>query len=267
MGATRDLADLVRASIESFDDALELVLFGTGDPAGVAATIEGFCTAHLAPVEGALLYKAGVGAVAGLRLVDGREVLLKVHRVRADIERLRAVAAVQTHLADCGLPAPRPLLTPMPLGDAVATVEEYVVGEHPDPHAPATRAELAAVLHRLVEAARPVTARHDVGAPLLLRPPGASLYPEPHSVRFDFEATNEGAEWIDELARLGRRRLDAITGEPVIAHHDWRVENLGFREGKVSAIYDWDSLAAAPRAGRGRHRRRRFQGRLDAQRP
>jgi hypothetical protein len=37
-------------------------------------------------------------------------------------------------------------------------------------------------------------------------------------------------------------------GEATIGHFDWRVGNLGFDAGEVSAIYDWDSVAAAPEA-------------------
>jgi hypothetical protein len=32
----------------------------------------------------------------------------------------------------------------------------------------------------------------------------------------------------------------------VVGHFDWRVENLGFENGRIVAIYDWDSLAIAP---------------------
>ena len=34
----------------------------------------------------------------------------------------------------------------------------------------------------------------------------------------------------------------------MIGHFDWRVENLAFRDADIVAIYDWDSVAAAPEA-------------------
>ena len=34
----------------------------------------------------------------------------------------------------------------------------------------------------------------------------------------------------------------------VIGHFDWRVENLAFQDNDISAIYDWDSVCAAPEA-------------------
>jgi hypothetical protein len=65
-------------------------------------------------------------------------------------------------------------------------------------------------------------------------------------VRFDFDGTAAGAEWIDELAALARRRLEHRGSNVIIGHFDWRVENLGFRDADIVAIYDWDSVAAAP---------------------
>lgn len=81
---------------------------------------------------------------------------------------------------------------------------------------------------------------------MLIRPAGAPLWPEPHDVRFDFAATATGAAWIDELAHHARGRLNGSREESVIGHFDWRVENVGFDAGRLSAIYDWDSLGAAP---------------------
>jgi hypothetical protein len=94
--------------------------------------------------------------------------------------------------------------------------------------------------------ARPLVAVADVGRTAAMRGPGESLYPVPHALRFDFAATATGAGWIDELAVVARSRL-AITSHPeVIGHFDWRVGNLGFRDERLVAIYDWDSVARGP---------------------
>ena len=66
----------------------------------------------------------------------------------------------------------------------------------------------------------------------------------PHDDRFDFAATSAGAEWIDELGREARGRLDS--GPVVIGHTDWRAENMRFDVDRVSAVYDWESLRRAP---------------------
>ncbi len=74
------------------------------------------------------------------------------------------------------------------------------------------------------------------------------LWPEPHDVRFDFVGTATGAEWIDETARAARAVLTSTALAPVVGHLDWRVQNLGFAEGRVAAIYDWDSVSLVPEA-------------------
>jgi len=238
------LAVLVQAAIDRWDARLEAQLFGTEDPVEVAAGIEAFVREHLGEPVDALLYEAGVGAVAGLRLVDGRDVVVKVHRWNVSVERLTAVQRVQAHVAARGVPVPRPLLPVLPLESGLATVEEHLGGERIDGRTPEARRLMAEGLHAFLDATRGVDA--EVGRALILRPPGEPLWPEPHSVRFDFHATAEGAEWIDELGEHARARLDAVELPDVIGHLDWRVQNLAFRDGALAAIYDSDSIGKAP---------------------
>lgn len=75
-----------------------------------------------------------------------------------------------------------------------------------------------------------------------------NLWPEPHDLRFDLAGTATGAEWIDNTARAARAVLAATTLPAVVGPFDWRVQNLGFTRGRVTAIYDWDSVALAPEA-------------------
>ena len=64
---------------------------------------------------------------------------------------------------------------------------------------------------------------------------------------FDFEATAEGAEWIDAHARRARSVLDEpAASRPVIGHDDWRVEHVRFEDDRIVAVYDWASLKAMP---------------------
>ena len=42
--------------------------------------------------------------------------------------------------------------------------------------------------------------------------------------------------------------LDAHEDVEVIAHLDWREQNLGWRGGEICAIYDWDSVVIGPEA-------------------
>lgn len=240
----RELSDLAAGALGAGDGALERALFGTDDAEAVVDLIERCCRERVGAPAVVRSYSRGVGIVVVLGLADGRDVVLKVHRWNATPERLAAVHEVQVRLAERGLPVPRPLAAPAPLGRGVATFETFLPGEA----GPWSRAAVAAGLHRLVAAARDLDA--DVGEPLLHRPPGAPLWPEPHDLRFDFAATVAGTEWIDDLAGLARDQLAAEwdRAPAVIGHFDWRVENLGFRDGEIVAVYDWDSLARAPEA-------------------
>jgi Phosphotransferase enzyme family len=70
--------------------------------------------------------------------------------------------------------------------------------------------------------------------------PEDDLWSRPHDGHFDFAATAQGAEWIDELAAAAQ--AVPVAGDLVIGHGDWRAENLRFTGTQISAVYDWDSL-------------------------
>jgi hypothetical protein len=104
------------------------------------------------------------GVVVGLRLLDGSEVVVKVHRWNVSVARLGAVQAVQAHLADAGMPVPRPVVGPEQLAGGIAIVEELRHGERADGQDPAVRKTLAKGLHALVAAAAPLVGKVDVGS-------------------------------------------------------------------------------------------------------
>jgi aminoglycoside phosphotransferase (APT) family kinase protein len=225
---------------------LERELFGTRDPARVAEAVDGFCEARLGAGVGEYeFFATSVRSVHGVRLDDGRRVVVKVHRADAELGHLRAVARVQEHLADAGFPSPRPLLGPTPLAQGLAVVETLLdAGCWADPHRPAVRREMAASLARLVELCRPLA-----GLPGLCRSRERArrLWLRPHDRRFDFPGTSQGAAWIDRLGRAADEQLDALAeGADVIGHNDYRAEHLRFAGGTVSAVYDWDSLGVGP---------------------
>jgi hypothetical protein len=62
-------------------------------------------------------------------------------------------------------------------------------------------------------------------------------------VLFDFDATRQGAEWIDEIAAAAKARRDSRVGELVIGHGDWSVKHFRFSALEPTVIYDWDSLS------------------------
>jgi hypothetical protein len=246
VAALPSLESLIRRNSEDWDPAVERLIFGTDDARDIAGMIEGLITERCGPIADAVFYRPGVGVVAGVRLVEGSEVVVKVHRDNVSAERLAAVHKVQALVAQAGLPAPRPLVGPTKLAAGTAIVEELLRGTGANGRDPVVRRALADGLHDLVTTTVPLVGRVDVGPPNLVRSPDASLWFEPHDVRFDFEATSAGAEWIDSLARLARRRLEQPDPNVVIGHFDWRIENLSFNGAQIVGIFDWDSVASAP---------------------
>ena len=193
----------------------ERARFGTEDPDTIAAVVDGWCRTHLGSrVARYRFFDSSSGSVHGVELADGRAVVVKGHRSAVDPRYLAAIVAVQRTLADTGFPAPRPLAGPVPLGDGLLTAEEYRSQSRPaDAHDPAVRAVLAAQLVRFIARAEP----HRTAMSALVHPLHRlvdGLYPVPHSERFDFAATADGAEWIDGLMRAARDRTRGTRAGP-----------------------------------------------------
>jgi aminoglycoside phosphotransferase (APT) family kinase protein len=240
------VADMAAESMARVGHHLEERLLGTSDPATIEQRLADLC-APLGAIRGGLFYEAGVGLVVGLRLVDDRSVVVKLHWWNASHERLAACLAVQAHLHDAGVPAPRPQLPVMPLGAGFATVEELLTGDVADGHRAEVRTAMAVQLHQLIESTRSLPTPDALDPVWCQASPESPLFPTPHDTRFDFEASADGAEWIDELGRQGFERLRRAEPLPrVIGHTDWRVQNMAFDGERIVAIYDWDSVAVAP---------------------
>jgi Phosphotransferase enzyme family len=214
-------------------------------PAAIASAVAGWCRERLGadPVS-AGFFAASVGCVYGLRLADGRRVVVKVHPPRTSTRYLQTMQSVQRTLAGAGFPAPEPLAPPAPLARGTAVAETLLDDGGPaDAHDPTIRRSLAASLARLVALCRPMSALDGLRANIMAIGP-SELWPTPHDGRFDFAATATGAEWLDAIAARARRIRDRDVGAVVVGHTDWRAENMRFApDGSVSAVYDWDSLA------------------------
>jgi hypothetical protein len=185
---------------------------------------------------GCFAFEVSVGALFGLRLEDGSRVALKIHSGRTGQDYLEAVQKVQAALWERGFPCPRPLGV-----RERATLEEWrAEGVYRDAHEPEVRRVVAEQLARLLRVTRelgPVA-----GLEPFFPPPEGPLWPTPHNVLFDFEATGAGAEWIDEIARKAKPLRDARVGELVIGHGDWTVKHFRFDGLRPTVVYDWDSL-------------------------
>jgi Phosphotransferase enzyme family len=241
----RPAALLTAERLEAWRDLPHVLrdVFPDPTPEGIAAALDAYCRRALgAPIAGAEFAKAGVGSVHGLRLADGRRVVVKVHPPRSSPRHLEAMQAVQRHLAGAGFPAPEPLAAPERLGRGIAVADALLDGGgRADAHDPAVRRTMAASLARLVALCRSFTGFDGLRENLMQMGPN-DLWPVPHESRFDFVATAAGAEWIDAIARRALRVRDRDAGDVVVGHADWRVENMRFDGGAVSAVYDWDSL-------------------------
>ena len=158
------------------------------------------------------LLDESVATVYAVRLDDGRRAVLKLHAPAVGARFLLAVQRVQRHLVTAGFPCPWPLAPPMPLGDRLATAEVCLdAGEIPDGHDAATRAAMAAGLARLVALCRPLV--HLAG-----------------------------------LRENPWREGEPGDGSLVVGHTDWRAQNVRFERGRLSAVYDWESLCVLEEA-------------------
>jgi hypothetical protein len=213
------------------DAPIERSIFGTDDPEAIWQRARELCPEA---VE-CFAFEVSVGALFGLRLRDESRVALKVH-VQREAHELEAVQRVQAHLFEGGFPCPRPLGV-----RGKATLEQWHDdGDYLDAHAPPVRRVLAKKLAEVVRLTRELLPVDGLGP--YFPPPDAPLWPRPHNVLFDFEATASGAEWIDEIAQAAKPLRDTRVGDLVIGHGDWTVKHFRFRGLRPTVIYDWDSL-------------------------
>ncbi|MEV1115437.1 phosphotransferase [Actinosynnema sp. NPDC049800] len=203
-----------------------------------------WCVEHLGSPPAAELFRSGfLSAVIGLRLADGREVVVKV---RPDSPRTAACVEVQRRVFEAGYPCPRPLTGAAPLSGDVATAEAYVPGGALLPSAERAAEAFAEAFARLIRLApRP----GDV--PALDPPPswaawnqgGDGLWPRPEGSEIDLDEVS-GAAWIDDAGRRARDRLRAGGSDAVIGHCDWLAGNLRWSGDALLVVHDWDSVVA-----------------------
>jgi hypothetical protein len=212
------------------------------------AELGAWCSEHLGSAPSETLFTAGhLSFVAGLRLEDGRGVVVKVREPRS---ALAACAMIHRRLWENGFACPRPLSGPHPLADRVASAEELMAGgEVLAPTEDGAVIRYAALLADLIRLAPPAT---EVG-PLEPPPwvswahPGPGLWPPPDDVDIDLNADNEPA-WIDEIGWTLRDRLSELDLPLVVGHADWEAQNLRWHNGRPWAVHDWDSAAVLPEA-------------------
>jgi hypothetical protein len=191
--------------------------------------------------------QAHLSVVTGLRLADGRDVVVKA---RPGMARQRGCLEVQRHLWQAGFPCPQPLAGPAPLGALDAVAEAYVPGGTQLAPGPGYAGAFAAALAGLILLAPPVSA-----VPALEPPPPWCYWdhhedgpwPWPDDMDADLNA-QPGPAWLDDAAIRVRARLARCAGPPVVGHCDWESQNIRWHGGRLHAVHDWDSVVSRPEA-------------------
>jgi hypothetical protein len=197
-----------------------------------------WCREFLAATPVAVLFLAGhLSEVVGVRLADGREVVVK--RRLDESERAGRCVAAQRLLAEQGFPCPMPVTDVSVVGGIAVHAEQFVEGgevETKDTPAAAARsaALLADLIHRL--------------AALDLDPP----LPNPEWVRWDvlpdWQVTAAVPAWFEDTTRRVQAKLAGCDLPPVVGHADWEAQNMRWRNDEPRAVHDRDSLAWLPEA-------------------
>ncbi len=125
------LGDVIAATFATWEHPLrdggldrERSIYGTVDPEEIARVVDDFCVAALgARIDTYLFYAVSQGSVSGVRLTDGRRVVVKARTSTWTLPFLDAVYRVQSYLVAHGFPCPRPLLQPAPLGQGIIVAE------------------------------------------------------------------------------------------------------------------------------------------------
>lgn len=197
-----------------------------------------WCRAFLGVESAGALFIGGyLSEVVGVRLADGREVVVK--RRADDSGRARICLAGQRLLAEQGFPCPMPLTdVTYQSGFAVHAEELIADGEVETEDTPEAAERSAVLLADLM----------DRLAAFNLDPP----LPNPEWVRWDSlperQATSKAPTWIEDTSWRVRAKLSECRLPPVLGHADWEAQNLRWFQGKPVVVHDWDSLAWLPEA-------------------
>jgi hypothetical protein len=214
-------------------------------PDVAAADLDAWCDRWLGAGAGEILFEAGhLSRVLGVRLTDGRDVVVKV---RPAADRLAACADVQRALWLAGFPCPQPLVGPVPLHGYAANAEVLVAGGEILGIADDAVDCYAELLARLIHLAP------SQGGRLAPNPAWVAwdhndgdVWPPPDDHAADLNAHPETG-WLDKIGQRVQRRLHRIRGVPsVVGHGDWEAQNLRWQGRTPRVVHDWDSLISAP---------------------
>ncbi len=233
--------------VGSAPSGTERAVFGLETSEAIRAFLDDYSRQQLGSGIIRVRFRAGrIDAVWGVKLADGRTVVIKTHRRPADVQALRTTAEAKRVLVAAHFPCPTPLSGPDEFDGHVLTVETLIVGAVPDGRDAAVRRLLAEGLARHIELLRP--------RPDLVEQAGpgpswchyqAGPWPVPHDTLVDFSTTTAGYEWLDDF---GRRAADQIlahrdSAPVVVGHADWYAGNTVVADGALVGTYDWELVA------------------------
>lgn len=236
------LAALSSGLTDLTDQILVQSIFGTVEPQQIGQQIADLCRASLGQeIAACEFWEVSVSFTIGLRLTSGQRIVAKFRSPNnITLRALQTVCQVQEYLANCGFPAPRMILSPLQQGNTFASIEALLdVGKNCDAHDPVVRRAMAIGLAQQIQLAQPLVSLPNLP---LSRFQSTQLWEKPHNALFDFERTAEGAEWIDAIAEQAKAEYSSVNQPLRIGHMDWSVKNMRVDNGRLSAVYDWDSL-------------------------
>ncbi|HVD80181.1 MAG TPA: hypothetical protein VNB87_06585 [Propionibacteriaceae bacterium] len=207
-----------------------------------------WCLQRLGSEPEQVTFEAGyLSQVIGLRLTDGRDVVVKV---RAWQERLIGCGQVQHSLSVAGFPAPRLLVPPERLGQLGVSAEALIDGGALLAAEPDSAARFAEALALLVRTAPdPATVSTLAPSPAWIGWDHApeTLWPAPDDREGDLNE-HPGDRWLDEIGTAARGQLLALDRPAVIGHGDWYSQNLRWIDRRLYVVHDWDSAVTQTEA-------------------
>ena len=206
-----------------------------------------WCVDHLGGEPADMLFQLHqVTMVFGLRLADGREVVVKA---RADDGRAVSCVAAQARLAGRGFPCARPLTPVTGVGALAVHAEELRSGgEKLHGDSPDIARRCAEVFARLMIELAGVAVAPPLPNPPWVRWDHADAGAWPAIDVLDNRDQSAVPAYVADTAVRARRRLLAARLRCVLGHADFEAQNLRWHGVQVHAVHDWDSLAWQPDA-------------------
>lgn len=173
-------------------------------------------------------------------LGSGKKVILKVFNKNISHDYLLQMNRIQKTFYEEKFPAPDVLSPIFQFNNGYAGFYEFIEGNKTNAHDADIREELAKYLAEFSA----IVDKHQFQPiyTFMQESTKNNLWPTPHNVLFDLEKTNQGAEWIDNIAIKSQVVLNKQNFKPRLAYTDWSVKNTIYKDRKLIGVFDWDAL-------------------------